>query len=168
MGMTETHGAAAKALGMTRDELHAAVQGGKSLADIAKDQKVSVDSLVKTMVAAAESELATDVKEGTITQAQANTMKSSLRSPTGSTGCDPLAARAAACAGRGGLRPPVIPQVPHRALPRARPDRGVPFAESPPHQCWSLGTLDAHPPVATDAVQPACLSHLFLVAHRTI
>jgi hypothetical protein len=76
--MTQTHDAAAKALGMTSDELYAAVQGGKSLADVAKDQKVSVDSLVKAMVAAAESELATDVKEGTITQAQADTMKSSL------------------------------------------------------------------------------------------
>jgi hypothetical protein len=78
MGMTETHDAAAKALGMTSDQLYAAVQGGKSLADVAKDQKVSVDSLVKAMVAAAESELAADVKEGTITQAQADTMKSSL------------------------------------------------------------------------------------------
>jgi hypothetical protein len=78
MGMTQTHDAAAKALGMTSDELYAAVQGGKSLADVAKDQKVSVDSLVKAMVAAVESELATDVKEGSITQAQADTMKSSL------------------------------------------------------------------------------------------
>jgi Protein of unknown function (DUF2680). len=77
MGMTQTHDAAAKALGMTSDELYAACRA-KSLADVAKDQKVSVDSLVKAMVAAAESELATDVKEGTITQAQADTMKSSL------------------------------------------------------------------------------------------
>ena len=78
MGMTQTHDAAAKALGMTSDELYAAVQGGKSLADVAKDQKVSVDSLVKAMVAAAEAELATAVKDGTMTQAQADTMKSSL------------------------------------------------------------------------------------------
>jgi len=78
MGMTQTHDAAAKALGMTSDELYNAVQGGKSLADIAKDQKVSVDSLVKAMVAAAESQLATAVKDGTLTQAQADTMKSSL------------------------------------------------------------------------------------------
>jgi len=78
MGMTQTHDAAAKALGMTSDELYTAVQGGKSLADIAKDQKVSVGSLVKAMVAAAESQLATAVKDGTLTQAQADTMKSSL------------------------------------------------------------------------------------------
>jgi len=78
MGITQSHDAAAKALGMTSDELYAAVQGGKSLADIAKDQKVSVDSLVKAMVADAEADLAAAVKAGTLTPAQADTMKSSL------------------------------------------------------------------------------------------
>ena len=72
--MTQTHGAAAKALGMTADELYAAVQSGKSLADVAKDQKVSVDAVVKAMVTAAERQLATAVKDGTMTQAQADTM----------------------------------------------------------------------------------------------
>ena len=78
MGMAQTHEAAAKALGMTTDELTTAVQGGKSLADVAKDQKVSVTALVKAMVASAESQLATAVKDGTLTKAQADTMKSSL------------------------------------------------------------------------------------------
>jgi hypothetical protein len=78
MGMTQSHDAAAKALGMTSDELYAAVQGGKSLADVAKDQKVSVDSLVKATVTDAEADLAAAVKAGTMTQAQADTMKSSL------------------------------------------------------------------------------------------
>ncbi len=79
MGLTQSsHDAAAKALGMTTDELYAAVQGGKSLADVAKDQKVSVDALVKAMVASAEADLATAVKDGTLTQAQADAMKSSL------------------------------------------------------------------------------------------
>jgi len=78
MGMTQSHDAAAKALGMTSDQLYAAVQGGKSLADVAKDQKVSVDSVVKAMVADAEADLAAAVKAGTLTQAQADTMKSSL------------------------------------------------------------------------------------------
>jgi hypothetical protein len=78
MGMLQSHDAAAKALGMTTDELYAAVQGGKSLADVAKDQKVSVDSLVKAMVADAEADLAAAVKAGTLTQAQADTLKSSL------------------------------------------------------------------------------------------
>ena len=78
MGMNQSHDAAAKALGMTSDELYAAVQSGKSLADVAKDQKVSVDSLVKAMVADAKADLAAAVKAGTMTQAQADTMKSSL------------------------------------------------------------------------------------------
>ncbi len=78
MAMLQSHDAAAKALGMTTDELYTAVQGGKSLADVAKDQKVSVDSLIKAMVADAEADLAAAVKAGTLTQAQADTLKSSL------------------------------------------------------------------------------------------
>ena len=78
MGMTQSHDAAAKALGMTSDQLYAAVQGGKSMADVARDRKVSVDSVVKAMVADAEADLAAAVKAGTLTQAQADTMKSSL------------------------------------------------------------------------------------------
>ena len=78
MGMTQSHEVAAKALGLTSDKLYTAVQGGKTLADVAKDQKVSVDSLVKAMVADAEADLAAAVKAGTMTQAQADTLKSSL------------------------------------------------------------------------------------------
>ena len=78
IGMAQTHDAAAKALGMTADELYTAVQGGKSLAEVAKDQKVNVDSLIKAMVAAAKIQLDTAVKDGTMTQAQADSMKSSL------------------------------------------------------------------------------------------
>jgi len=78
MGMTRTRDAAAKALGLTTDQLRTALQGGKSLADVAKDRKVSVDSLVKAMVNAAEGELATAVKDGTVMQAKADKIKSSL------------------------------------------------------------------------------------------
>jgi hypothetical protein len=78
MRMAQTQEAVAKALGMTTDKLNAALAGGKSLADVAKDQKVSVDSLVKVMVTAAESQLATAVKQGHLTQAMADRMKSSL------------------------------------------------------------------------------------------
>jgi len=78
MAMTQSHDAAAKALGMTSDELYAAVQGGKSLAVIAKDHKVSVNTLIKAMVADAEAHLAEAVKAGTMTQPQADTMRSSL------------------------------------------------------------------------------------------
>jgi hypothetical protein len=78
MGMADRHDAAAKALGLTPDKLRAAMEGGKSLADVAKVQKVSVDSVVKAMVSAAEADLATAVKDGKITQAQADKMKASL------------------------------------------------------------------------------------------
>jgi hypothetical protein len=70
-GMTQTRGAAAKALGLTTDKLHAALQSGKSLADVAKDQKVSVVSVVKSIVAATEDALANAVKDDTLTHAQA-------------------------------------------------------------------------------------------------
>ena len=78
MGMVHTQEAAAKALGLTPAKLRAALEGGKSLADVAKAQKVGVDSVIKAMVTAAEADLATAVKDGTLTQAQADTMKSSL------------------------------------------------------------------------------------------
>jgi hypothetical protein len=78
MGMHKAQDAAAKVLGMTTDKLHAALEGGKSLADVAKAQKVSVASLVKAMVKATEAEVTAAVKDGQLTQAQANKMKSSL------------------------------------------------------------------------------------------
>jgi hypothetical protein len=78
MGMARTEAAAAKALGLTTDKLHTALESGKSLADVAKDQKVSVSALVKAMVTAAEGQLATAVKDGALTQAEAARMKSSL------------------------------------------------------------------------------------------
>ncbi len=78
MGMAQAQDAAAKALAMTTTQLRTALQGGKSLATIAKDQKVSVDSLVKAMVTATEGELATAVKDGTLTQARADKIKNSL------------------------------------------------------------------------------------------
>ena len=78
MGMAQEQDAAAKALGLTPDKLHAALESGKSLASVARTQKVSVSSLVKAMVTAAEADLATAVKDGRITQAQANTVKTQL------------------------------------------------------------------------------------------
>ena len=78
LGIGKAHDAAAKALGLTADKLHQALEGGKSLADVAKAQKVSVSSLVKAMVNAVQTEIAAAVKDGTMTQAQADRMKSSL------------------------------------------------------------------------------------------
>ena len=78
MGLADLHDAAAKVLGLTPDKLRTALEGGKSLADVAKSQKVSVDSVVKAMVSAAEADLASAVKDGKVTQAQADKMKGTL------------------------------------------------------------------------------------------
>ncbi|MEP7369702.1 MAG: hypothetical protein ABI662_08610, partial [Dermatophilaceae bacterium] len=78
MRMRETEDAAAKALGMTADQLHTAMEGGKSLAAVAKAKGVSVTTVVKAMVASAQGQLATAVKDGKLTQAQADKLKTSL------------------------------------------------------------------------------------------
>ncbi len=78
LGMKSSEDAAAKALGMTAADLHTAMESGKSLADVAKEKNVSVDSVVSAMVAAAEADLATAVKDGKLTQAQADTIKGTL------------------------------------------------------------------------------------------
>jgi len=78
MGMGRTEAAAAKALGLTTAKLHTALESGRSLADVAKAQKVNVTSLVKAMVKATEAELSAAVKDGAMTQAQADKMKSGL------------------------------------------------------------------------------------------
>jgi hypothetical protein len=78
MGMTQIQATAAKVLGLTTAQLRTALQGGKSLAEVAKDQKVSVDSLVKALVTSTDVELATAVKDGTLTQARADKIKSTL------------------------------------------------------------------------------------------
>ena len=78
IGMVHTQEAAAKALGLTPAKLRAALEGGQSLAAVAKAQKVGVDSVIQAMVTAAKADLTTAVKDGKLTQAQADTMKSSL------------------------------------------------------------------------------------------
>ncbi len=78
MGLREMAGAAAKTLGMTSQELMTQLRSGKTLAEIAQSKNVSTDTLVKDIVAAVDDELATAVKAGRITQAQADTVKSTL------------------------------------------------------------------------------------------
>lgn len=77
-GAGDARAAAAKALGLTTDKLRAALQSGKTLAQVARDQNVSVPSLVKALVTATESEITAAVKAGHLTQAQADRIKSSL------------------------------------------------------------------------------------------
>ncbi len=70
--------AAATALGVSQDDLRTAVQGGQSLADVAKDKNVSVDTLVSALVAAEKTRIAKEVTDGKLTQAQADERLSDL------------------------------------------------------------------------------------------
>jgi hypothetical protein len=63
-------GAAADYLGLSQSELMTKLQGGKSLADIAKDQGKSVDGLVQALVGDAKKHLDQAVTDGHLTQAQ--------------------------------------------------------------------------------------------------
>lgn len=65
--------AAATALGMTGDELRTALQtDGTTLADVAGQQGVAVDALVRALVTAQQERIATAVENGRITQEQAD------------------------------------------------------------------------------------------------
>jgi len=77
-GLAAARAAAATALHLTTDQLRTQLQSGKTLAQIAKAQNVSVETLVTAMVDAARTDLAAQVKAGRLTQAQADTMTSSL------------------------------------------------------------------------------------------
>ena len=62
--------AAATYLGLTEDQLRAQLEGGKTLAQVAKDQGKSVDGLVDALVAEAKEHLDDAVAKGRLTKAQ--------------------------------------------------------------------------------------------------
>jgi hypothetical protein len=72
--------AAASALNMTVDELRTAVQGGKSLADVAKEKGVDVSKVVDALVAQLKAHLDEHVASGKNTQAEADQMLADARS----------------------------------------------------------------------------------------
>lgn len=69
---------AAKALGLTVEQLRTALGTDRSLAQVADDKGISKAILISKMVGAAETRLAAAVKAGTLTQAQADQMKAGL------------------------------------------------------------------------------------------
>ncbi len=71
--------AAADYLGLKESELLTKLQSGKSLADIAKDQGKSVDGLINAMVDDAKKHLDQAVKDGHLTQSQADDILSSVK-----------------------------------------------------------------------------------------
>jgi membrane-associated HD superfamily phosphohydrolase len=71
---------AAKALGISVDDLRTQLRSGSTLADIAKKQKKDVDTLVNTLVQAARERLSQAVKDKKITQAMADQIDKNLKS----------------------------------------------------------------------------------------
>ena len=63
---------AAQALGMTADELHTALKGGQTLAQVAESKGVNVQVIVDALVASATNHINQKVASGEITQAQAD------------------------------------------------------------------------------------------------
>lgn len=72
MGAMRGLDAAASYLGLSQSELMTKLQSGKTLADIAKDQGKSVDGLIQALVDDAKTHLDQAVKDGHLTQAQAD------------------------------------------------------------------------------------------------
>lgn len=70
--------AAAKALGISEDDLATALKDGKSIADVAKDKGVDKQKVVDAMVAAAKDALAAQVKAGHLQQDRADTILKDL------------------------------------------------------------------------------------------
>lgn len=71
---------AATYLGKTEAELRTALEGGKTLAQVAKDEDKTVDGLKDALTAAAKTDLDTKVRAGDLTEAQAKTILDGLTS----------------------------------------------------------------------------------------
>lgn len=71
--------AAASYLGLTEAQLKTQVSSGKTLAQVAKAQNKSVDGLVDALVKDANAKIDQAVKDGKLTQAQANEIKQDQR-----------------------------------------------------------------------------------------
>lgn len=63
---------AAKAIGVTQDELIAALRSGQSLAQVAESKGVAAQTVIDALVAEAKTALAAKVASGELTQAQAD------------------------------------------------------------------------------------------------
>lgn len=70
--------AAAEALGVTEDELRTELRDGQSLADVAEQEGVALDTLTDALVAAAQERLDAAVADGRLTQEQADARKAEL------------------------------------------------------------------------------------------
>jgi hypothetical protein len=70
---------AAETLGLTRAELVAELQSGKTLAEVAAEHEVAVETIVDTFLAPRAERLAELVANGQLTQEQADTILATMR-----------------------------------------------------------------------------------------
>jgi predicted DNA-binding protein (UPF0251 family) len=82
----EMHAAIAKALGLSVEEFDAARASGQTVWQIAETQGVSVETLQAAMQTARANVLAQAVADGTLTQAQADTMLARMNARTAQGG----------------------------------------------------------------------------------
>jgi hypothetical protein len=71
--------AAAKAIGITTDELFTELRKGTSIADVAKSKNVDAAKVIDAMVAAVETRIAEAQKNGRLTQDQADALKKNVK-----------------------------------------------------------------------------------------
>jgi ribosomal protein S20 len=71
--------AAAKALGVSTDELRQQLQGGKTIAQVAQDRNVDKQKVIDAMVKDAQDHIDQAVKDGRLTADQANERKADLK-----------------------------------------------------------------------------------------
>jgi hypothetical protein len=70
---------AADTLGMTQADLIAQLQGGKTVAQVAGEKNVALDTIVNAFVATRQARMAQAVAAGRMTQAQADAMLATMR-----------------------------------------------------------------------------------------
>jgi hypothetical protein len=68
----------AKAIGISESDLLTALQGGKTVAQVAAANDVALQKVIDALVADGQSELDAAVKAGTLSQAQADAEKTEL------------------------------------------------------------------------------------------
>jgi ribosomal protein S20 len=71
--------AAAQALHLSAADLRSKLEGGKTIAQVAQDQGVDVQSVIDAMVADATAHIDQEVQQGTLTAEQANQRKANLK-----------------------------------------------------------------------------------------
>jgi hypothetical protein len=71
--------AAAQALNLSVEDLRERLRDGRTLAQVAQEQNVDVQSVIEAMVAAASAHIDEEVQEGDLTADEANEKKAELR-----------------------------------------------------------------------------------------